>query len=67
MRRLAHETEFAAAPPTVPRAEIAAADDTPDLALFRLVRALGVQAAREAFAAAIKPAETDTASSGAAS
>jgi hypothetical protein len=64
MRR-ARKTEFAAAPATVPRAEIAAADDTPDLALLRLVRALAVQAAREAFAA--NPAETDAASSGAVS
>jgi hypothetical protein len=59
MRR-ARETEFAA----VPGAEIAAADDTPDLALLRLVRALAVQAAREAFDAVINPAETDAASRG---
>lgn len=61
MHRVAPEPEFAAAPPTAPRAEIVAADDTPDLALLRLVRALAVQAARDAFAAVTGHTESDAA------
>jgi hypothetical protein len=62
MHRVAPESEFAAAPPTAPRAESVAAD-TPDSALLRLVRALAVQAAREAFAAVTRHAGTETDSS----